>query len=221
MDYTPVFWDIETTGLNPLAQDWYDNQMGAQVTAVGIGHITNLDDCTGKDDAEVDVQVMAGSDEYTLLERLAETLREHDYEREPILVGYNSRQFDHGYIGARYSRYRLDGRPFVCGWRRLDMMRVARDDPAIPKTYPKEGEYAEALDVHVPDEYDGSDMPDAFKNGEWDKIESHVEADVEESALMFAERQERMMEHFYDHYDINADTVQVEEVEIHQVPGDE
>lgn len=204
MTYWPIFWDIETTGLNPLAQEFWSETQAAQVTAVGLGTIRNWDEGPEPSQADYQVECVFDEDEYRLLDNLADRATALDYRGEPFLVGYNSRQFDHPYIGARYSRFRLDGGPFVHGWKRLDMMRVAGSDPATPKRYPKEGEYASALGVEVEDPYDGSDMPGAFKNGEWDKIITHVEADVEESMRMFVKRKGRMMEHFFDHYDIEA-----------------
>lgn len=214
MDHIPIFWDIETTGLNPMAQHWWSNEMAAQVTAVGIGVITNWEDKPSEENAEMDISVIYNDDEYQLLQSLGEEMRSLEYDMEPFLVGYNSRQFDHPYIGARFARKRLDGEPFVSEWKRLDMMRVAGKDNKIAKKYPKEGEYAEALGVEVPDPYDGSDMPEAFDNGEWDKIKTHVEADVKESMIMFLRRQDMMMDEFYDHYDITNDGAIVEEIDI-------
>jgi len=54
MTHWPIFWDIETTGLNPLARDFWSNSMEAQVTAVGLGTITNWDQgptATGHDES--------------------------------------------------------------------------------------------------------------------------------------------------------------------------
>ena len=214
MDYIPIFWDIETTGLNPMAQNWWDDAKQAQVTAVGLGTIKNWDEAPTRESAEIQVSVIYNEDEYSLLSNLGERLRGMEYDKEPFLVGYNSRKFDHVYLPARCGRLRLNPEPFASEWKRLDMMRVAGKDDRIAKRYPKEGEYADALGVDVPDQYDGSDMPEAFENGEWDKIVSHVEADVEESILMFLEAQDLMMDEFYDHYDIQSDGAIVETIEI-------
>lgn len=218
MDYEPVFWDIETTGLNPMAQRWWDNAMAAQVTAVGIGVIENWEDDPSAEEAEYDVSVACGDDEYKLLQKLGREMRDMEFELEPFLVGYNSRQYDHPYIGARFSRKRLDGEPFTSDWKRLDMQRVAGKDHKIDKRYPKEDEYAVALGVEIEDEYDGSDMPQMFKDGNWDAIRSHATKDVEKSILMFLKRQELMMDTFYDHYGIEADGSSVPEIEL---PTDE
>lgn len=212
MSYWPIFWDIETTGLNPLARRFWDGKMEAQVTAVGLGTIRNWDDGPDRHNADLQIEVIYDSDEYRLLNALGDRVRSMDFDGTPFLVGYNSRNYDHPYIGARYARLRQDAEPFGSEWKRLDMMRVAGKDDAIAKQYPKEGEYATALGVDVPDDYTGADMPEAFKNKNWDKIKSHVEADVKESMLMFLERKGLMMDTFYDHYDIDAQGPPVEKI---------
>jgi DNA polymerase elongation subunit (family B) len=214
MTYWPIFWDIETTGLNPLAQEFWSGEMEAQVTAVGLGTIRNWDRGPGPNNADLQVEVVWDSSEYRLLNVLSDRVRALDFDGEPFLVGYNSRNFDHPYIGARYSRLRQNGEPFTSEWKRLDMMRVAGKDNVIGKRYPKEGEYADALGVEVEDPYDGSDMPEAFQNEDWDAIKTHVEADVEESMRMFLKRPNLMMNHFFDHYDIDAEGSPVEEVDL-------
>ncbi len=214
MNYEPVFWDIETTGLNPMAQDWWDGEDAAQVIAVGIGTIENWSDEPTTDEAEIDVRAVMSVDEYELLTTIGEAMRGSDFDDEPFLVGYNSRQFDHPYIGARFSRKRLDGEPFVSDWKRLDMMRAAGRDDIISKRFPKEDEYSEAVGVGVHDEFDGSQMPQAFKDGNWDMIEQHVTKDVEKMVKVFLERQDTMMDTFYDHYGINAGGGVVEEIDI-------
>lgn len=212
MTYWPVFWDIETTGLNPLARSFWKGEMKAQVTAVGLGTITNWDKGPDRKSGDLEIKVIYDSDEYRLLNALEDRVRALNFDGEPFLVGYNSRNFDHPYIGARYARLRQNGEPFTSEWKRLDMMRVASKDNRISKRYPKEGEYADALGIDVPDPYTGKDMPDAFKNEDWDAIKTHVKADVKESMLMFLERKGLMMETFYDHYDIDAQGPPVKEI---------
>ena len=213
MTHWPVFWDIETTGLNPMAQEFWSNEMAAQVTAVGLGTIRNWDEGPNVEQSDFQVECYWDSDEYRLLSNLPDRIEAMAFDGEPFLVGYNSRQYDHPYIGARFSRLRLDGTPFTHGWRRLDMMRVAGKDNVIAKRYPKEGEYADALGVEVYDPYDGSDMPEAFANENWNKIQTHVKADVEESMRMFLKRPDMMMNHYYEHYDINAQGSPVEVID--------
>lgn len=214
MSFFPIFWDIETTGLNPMIEPWSNWGKASQVTAVGLGVIENYHDNPSPEEAELNIKALYDEDEYRLLSLVPDRAEEMVGDGEPIIVGYNSRQYDHPYSGARWARKRLSGEPINTEWRRLDMMRVAKVDPRIPKSYPKEGEYADALDVNVPDPYDGSDMPEAFENREWKAIETHVRADVRESMLMFLERKDLMMDTFYDHYDIDAQGGPVEEIDL-------
>lgn len=214
MDYTPIFWDIETTGLNPMAQSWWDDEQAAQVIAVGLGTIGNMDESPSKEDADVQVTSIVGDNEYEILQQVTQRVRAMDYDKEPFLVGYNSRKFDHVYFPARCGRLRLDPEPFCSEWKRLDMMRAAAKDDRIAKRYPKEGEYADALGVSVPDPFDGSDMPEAFQKENFEAIQTHVEADVRESVLMFLEARDLMMDTFYDHYDIDNDGAFIEEIDL-------
>lgn len=201
----PIFWDIETTGLNPLARSFWNNSMEAQVHSVGYGYIENWDEDPSLEEANIKVMMEKDASEYKLLSRLSDKFEAIPYEGEPFLVGYNSRNYDHPYIGARFARLRLDGEPFVSEWKRLDMMRVAGKDPIIDRRYPKEDEYTAALGIENDDPYDGSDMPDAFQNREWGKIRTHVISDVRTSIQAFIKRRDMMMREFYDHYGIDAD----------------
>jgi len=204
MSYYPIFWDIETTGLNPMIEPWSNWGDASQVTAVGLGVVENWHDSPETEDAEITVKALYDSDEYRLLKLVRERVLDMVGEGEPILVGYNSRQYDHPYFTARCGRKRLNPQPFASEWKRLDMMRVAKEDDMIAKAYPKEDEYMEALGVTVDDPYDGSQMPKFFENREWDKIETHVKGDVRGSVEMFLKRRDLMMDVFFDHYDINA-----------------
>lgn len=214
--YEPVIWDIESTGTNPLAQHWWSGSIAAQVTAVGMATVDGWRRSSNPEDVDLEVTVLFDSDEYRLLNVMKDRfweafnnayLGEEDDDGDsepvrPVLVGYSSRNFDHPYVGARYSRKRIDGSPFTYGTKRLDMMRVAGDKEDL-RRYPSQTEYAELMGYYVEDEYDGSQMPDFFENKEWDKIKSHVRADAKELARCFVADREAAMRHFYGHYDID------------------
>lgn len=206
--FQPVFWDIETTGLNPMAQEWWNNSMGAQVTAMAFGQIEGWHD--NPDDYETSVSVYYDESEYRLLDVCQTRLREvvqtvrDELDREPFLAGFNIRQFDCPYAGARYARKRLNGDLMTHELKRLDMSRpavITQDDGTVVDQYPSQNDYAESVGVTVNDEYDGEDMPMAFENREWDKIVSHVESDVEVMMEVFMDDVELFMNHLYDHYD--------------------
>jgi uncharacterized protein YprB with RNaseH-like and TPR domain len=217
--HVPVFFDIETTGFNPLTQEWYSNaDYGAQVTAIGIGR---MDDEFYRGGGYVEcsnqVLVLYDSSEYRLLQIAHKRLEEiiGDYQQqgyEPFLTTFNGRRFDHPYLGARYSRLRLDGSWFTHRAKRLDMMRAFGKHYDGVGRYPSEDDCLEAVGIDSDDEYDGSDMPDAFGNKEWGKISDHVEADTEEMVKLFCAEPEICMEEFFDHYDINQDAEFNEEV---------
>jgi len=217
--YEPIFFDIETTGLNPMAQEWWDNQTsGARVTAVGLGRVEGWRDSDDPDDCEFTTKVLTDESEYRLLQVAAERLENMswyytDRDVEAFLVGHNSRQFDHPYIGARYSRLRLDGSLFTYVLKRLDTMRALGKHWDEVSRYPSEDDVLEILGIESDDPYDGSDMPDAYAERNWDAIKTHVEADVEEMMEMFVRLSEPCMEEFYDHYDVPKDASFTEEVD--------
>lgn len=211
-DYEPVFFDIETTGLNPLAQEWHGEvNHDAQVLCVAIGTLT---DWRGsKEGYGTNVEVLSGDSEYNLLERLrnrAENIitqiesgsdgisMDTDEDKAAFLVGYNSRTFDHPYLGARYARYRQDAWPFGYGVKRLDMMRAFDD-------WGSQDEKAEENGIEVTDEIDGADIPGLYENREWDKIEHHAREDLRVLMELFMEVRDDAMDQLYSHYDIEQD----------------
>jgi uncharacterized protein YprB with RNaseH-like and TPR domain len=211
--YKPIFFDIETTGLNPLAQEWhYQHDYDAQVFAVTVGYFPDFPNSWD----ERETFTVWNTDEYELLEELREKMcNVVDHLElqgdESFLVGYNSRSFDHPYLVARYSRKRQNPFPFCYERKRLDMMNVLYHETG---KHWKEDEYAEHLGIEVDDEYTGKDMPDAFANREWQKIFEHVKSDVNVLMDMFLEEKEMFMQGFYDHYDIERDATFVDDIEL-------
>jgi uncharacterized protein YprB with RNaseH-like and TPR domain len=209
--HVPVFFDIETTGLNPMAQHfWSQTEFAAQVTAVGLGTVDGWREDQSYEDAEYDVEVYIDSSEYSLLQKVNEmaSAKVEDIRgrgNEPYLVGFNSRNFDHPYLGARFARLRLDGDVFNHTTKRLDMMRALGKHWAGVGRYPSEDKCLKALGIGSDDPYDGSDMPQAFDEGNFEAIITHVKADVEEMMKLFVELKEYCVQEYYDHYDIEAD----------------
>lgn len=218
--YQPIIWDIETTGVNPLAQAWHNGtDFGARITAVGFSYAWDWNDVGSWEDADIHVDSYWDSDEYNLLrvvedrlQQLVAESREY-YDREPFLVGWNSRRFDHPYIGARYARKRLEGSLFVSDLKRLDMMVAAGKRDERVSRYPSEDDYAEMLGFEVYDELTGAEMPEAWDNGEWDKIETHVEADVDMANKIFIKERETFMSEFVEHYSLEENPQYGPEVE--------
>jgi len=221
MKYKPVFFDIETTGFNPLAQKfWGDTDYGGRVTAVGMGTVS--DDWRQRESCSVDVDVYWDGSEYRLLDTLDDRVEEligdiTDGGNDDVgvfLVTFNGRQFDHPYLGARYARLRLDGGWFNHKLKRLDMMRVFGKHYDGVGRYPSEDDCLEACGIPSHDEYDGSDMPDAYADRDWDMIEEHVRHDVNEMIKLFVDNPEICMKEFYNHYDVDKDPSFAETVDL-------
>jgi len=171
------------------------------------------------DDVDCTVRTVYDSSEYALLEELQDVFGElmdiaadGEDSDEGFLVGFNSRSFDHTYLGARFARKRLDGWPLTYGAKRLDMQRVCNGERQFG-SYPSQDDVAKELGLDVPDEYDGSDMPELIEDGLYEEVASHAQADVEELCQIFFELREEGMEEFYDHYDIEKDANYVREVD--------
>jgi len=206
--YQPIFWDIETTGTNPLAQEWYSGEMAARVTSVAIGKAHGWREADSFEEAEYDVKAYWDEEEYRLLKVVRQRLKERindivmdDSNNEPVLVGWNSRNFDHPYMGARYARLRLNGSDFNNTLKRLDMMRALGNDEVMEKMYPGQDDYAKELGIEVNEELTGKDMPKAYRAEDWGKIQQHAEDDVREMMKTFVEKKGDCYEELYWHYD--------------------
>lgn len=227
MEYIPVIFDIETTGLNPLAQSWSNwHDHDGQVLAVGVATVGGWQGPL--DGVDIDVEVLVGKNEYGLLmdvrdymlglcgelesyKGFSDGVPDGEYitaestesrEAEIFLVGWNSRQFDHQYLCARFARLRQDPFPFAWRRKRLDGMRVVKKNTG---KYRSQDDYYEELGHESEDEWEGSDIPDLWEEREMWAIEEHAEHDVRELAQIFVERREWMMGEFYDHYDIDQE----------------
>lgn len=221
VQYEPVIIDIETTGLNPMAQEGFmGEEFDAAVSAIGLAFIPNWREADTVEELEIVTKPITDESEYQLLDRAPTRVRSYvsEYYGEdtvPFFVGHNLRQYDMPYLGARFARKRLNGEPFVSELKRLDTMRVAGNDSGIDGWYVSEDDYAEHLNIYSDDPYDGSDMPEAYVNGNWDKIHTHVISDIKVNAKIFYKRRELCMNEFDSHYDdVDINPVYVEEVDL-------
>jgi len=213
MEFEPIFWDIETTGFNPMHERWEASYFShvdypSLVTAIGYGTMDGWEDANSLiecDGYSVDV-VCFGSEYQTLdngtteLATLAGDNKRED-SRRSFMVGFNSREFDHPYIGARYARKRLDNRLLNHSLKRLDMKRIASGDDVIDDRYPSQDDWAEALGIDVEDDTDGSQMPQMWEDDRYSDIEYHCEKDVEVLMEIFLCRKKEAYAELYDHYD--------------------
>jgi len=227
MRFEPVFFDIETTGLNPLAQKWWDNtKHDGQVICVGVGV---LEDWRGrKSDAEMHTKVFSNPDEYALMDSIGDDVvnwveeslgvpipvpgtDSWDEQVQPFFVGWNNRSFDHPYMGARFARLRKEGYPFTHGWKRLDAMNAIQSKTGRIWS---QDDWMEEVGVRHEDDITGADVPDMFDSGHIDKIRNHCYTDIQDLQQIFLEDRDAMMQEFYDHYNVPADPDFTEEVEL-------
>lgn len=218
MNYEPIFFDIETTGLNPLSQAWhYNAQHDAEVICIGIGVLSNWVGDTKN--TTMDVEVLTGESEYELLDDAFDEVMEFIYkaktengderdmqemfnEDDYFFVGWNNRTFDHPYMGARYSRYRMDPYPFSHGWKRLDAMKAIQKETGRIWS---QDDWMEEIGVMHEDDITGKEVPDLYAKGEVEPIIDHCEADIYDLMDIFMDDRRAMMAYFFDHYGIDAD----------------
>lgn len=216
--YEPVFWDIETTSVNPIAQHWHHgHSYDARVTCIGIATLSGWRDSDLFSGVEYNDRMLHDADEYVLLEVARDRMQYYcDAIREkgkvPFIVGWNSRFFDHPYFSARAGSYRIDPGPIASQVKRLDMMEPAAQDCGKAGYAVSQDDYANRLGIDVIDDTDGSDMPEFFDNGEMDKIVYHCREDIKVMCNIFVQEKEMFMDYFFDHYDIMKDAVYPVEV---------
>jgi len=224
MKHQPVFFDIETTGFDPLDNPSWKDGPPNRVTCIAMGWFSK--DWWEYDEFSEDfvwTGVYIDEDEYELIDSVLghgsymdETAdritEENDTEDSAFLVTWNGRRFDHPYLSARASRYRIDDYPIQHSLRRLDMMRPCARDYGN-RSFVSEDDYLAYLGIENDDEFTGSDMKEAFVDRRWGDIKSHAESDVKQMMEVFFKKKDMMYEHFYDHYNIDVDYVDAEEVE--------
>lgn len=224
MKYQPVFFDIETTGLDPIDNPSWEDSTPNRVTCVGVGWFSDgWEDEEELDGDDIWTAVYMDEDEYDLIDRvlgrdglIAETLDrktgEYDTDEYGFVVGWNSRVFDHSYLAARAARYRISGYPIQSVAKRLDMMRPAAREYGN-RNYVSEDDYLDFIGMENEDEFTGADMKEAFEDSRWRDIKTHCESDVEQMLRVFFEKREMMYGHLFDYYNIDSDPTFGEEVE--------
>lgn len=204
----PIFWDIETTGLNPMIEPWMNWDDPAHITAIAIGYIEDWDEEGEK--RKVHCIMNEGDAEYELIEKARDAARAivTKYalleELNAVMVGWNIYQFDAPYWSARCGRLRQNPYPFGWGERRLDMMRAlefGHDHPDGPKKHPGQQDYADWLGIDYLDELSGDQMPEAFFNGDYQIIKDHVIDDVKVAMEIFMQERHMCLKELYSHYD--------------------
>jgi hypothetical protein len=225
-NYEPLFWDIETLGLDPMpAPAWVDDQppvvIGIAFGWFDEGWRSKTDwDYVGINTYFAGLQDVDGDtgkwqlfgQEHELLEdalgydgdiglAVDEIQRRGD---EVFVTGWNTRNFDHPFLGARCGRHRLTMRPFGDSFKRLDMMRPAASDYGNSHAV-SEDDYLDYLGMPNDDDFTGEDMLEEFEKGNLDAVRSHAMSDVTQMMEIFFSKRKIMYDHFFRHYDIDAE----------------
>lgn len=216
MKYEPVLFDIESTGFNPAVEPWsYHHDRPSCVISIGFGTLSNWRDSNNDGDIDVEVLSIDNSNdramnvEHTLLKEIDRKVksisseinnREGDWEM--FLVGFNSRGFDHPYLGARYARHRM-GSPLINHRaKRLDMSNALKEEFG---KFNSQDDWVDRFGIETNDDTTGAQVPEWFDDNRIDKVEKHNYWDVKEMCEIFLKFKEEMMEHFYRHYDIDSE----------------
>lgn len=204
--YHPVFFDIETTGLNPMAESWMNGvDYDAEVVCVGIGTVTNWRDSLSG--SNISITIFDHEQEYELIRNFNSNLidwldqkteKEVGPDDEYFFVGWNNRSYDHTYYGARAARLRLNGYPVTHGWKRLDCQRVIKK---MTGRYWAQDDWMDEIGVAHEDDITGADVPDLYSQNRVGKIRKHCRADVHDLIEIFLNNREKMMNELYSHYD--------------------
>jgi len=222
IQYDPLFWDIETTSFDPMEPPAWENGTPNVILAVSMGKFGDgWREAQEMDQFEFDVETAVvsgvsgkdnrwdifGAEHYLIKEvfgdggimmQMAGEIE--DNGRDVFLTGWNTRNFDHSFVGGRCARHRLSAKPTLHHYKRLDMMRPAAKDYGNSHAV-SEDDYLEYLGIENDDEFDGGDMWDEFQAGRLENIKSHALSDVTQMMEVFFTKRSLFYDHFYDHYD--------------------
>lgn len=153
-----VFFDIETTGLNPIED---------QVSIIGL-----------KTNSETRLWRCWEGDEQTAIKGAVTEIK----GTSTTIVGFNNLKFDVPFIVKRLEGF---GHPSLDLWplyskKWFDLYQYLGDDFRSQKYWL---EKAGIKDEHP--ELSGRDMPSLFRNKEYQKIEQHLVSDLNTSEALF------------------------------------
>lgn len=202
---SPVFLDIETTGLNPL-QD--------EIVAVGIKAIDLHQD-------EYDPWKYLNAWITYVLTREAEDesglirFALHFLTREgACIIGYNIAGFDIPFITARALFHGFKDREVALLRQqyRIDLMHVVTRYLLTNNRHVKLADIAAFLGVSIDDKITGKDIPELYEQREFEKIENHCHKDLEAISALFKRLKNLCVHNLQRRYNLDCEIL-LEEVE--------
>ena len=197
---SPVFLDIETTGLNPL-QD--------EIVAVGVKAI-DLRQETFNPWKYQKVWVNAILTRETADEDELIRFALHFLTREDAcIVGYNIAGFDIPFLTARalfngFKDYQVTA---LRQRYRIDLMHVVTRYLLTNNRHVKLADIAAFLGISVDDEITGKDIPELYERGEFEKIANHCRSDLEVITALFVKLKDLCIHNLQRRYNLDCEVL--------------
>jgi uncharacterized protein YprB with RNaseH-like and TPR domain len=178
---TPIFLDIETTGLSPIQTE---KAQECEIVAIGIGRGRYyIHEATEHYDLEVEILSRDQYDEEDIILKALYNLISGDSN---CIIGYNI-SFDLPFLTARYLKHGYDS-SFVTRLRelyRVDLMYVVTRYLLPNSRHIKLKDIAAFLDLPYDDGISGADIPKLFEEGNFEAIKQHCQRDIETIYRLF------------------------------------
>lgn len=162
VSYTPVFWDVETNGLNPSE----DRLLVASFKKLG----------------EKQTTFCRKDEEFELISDINSYLEELRYDDKVVLTGYNSFNFD---IGFFVTRALINGvnPSLINKYMHMDLMYIAQRYLFANRL--SQDKFVKRLGGTVSGSITGKDVLWLYNSGNWKKIKQHCEEDVEDLEFIY------------------------------------
>ena len=163
---TPVFLDIETTGLDPIPTE---KKVECEIIAIGVA--------TLRDGLKISVFSQDEFDESEVIFRALHKILSDDSH---CIVAYNI-GFDFPFLTARALKHNF-GSSIVTELRqlyRVDLMNIVTRYLLPNSRHIKLKDIASFLDIPHDAEISGADVPKLFEKGKFEAIKQHCQRDIE------------------------------------------
>jgi hypothetical protein len=197
---TPVFLDIETTGLNPLEHE---------IVAIGIKAIDLRQETFNPWKYQKvwvnTVFTRETADEDGLIRSAL-----HFLTRESVcIIGYNIVGFDIPFLTARalfngFKEYQVIA---LRQQYRIDLMHVVTRYLLTNNRHIKLADIAAFLGIDVDDEITGKDIPELYEQGEFEKIASHCRCDLETISALFVKLMDLCIHNLQRRYNLDCEVL--------------
>jgi len=198
---TPVFLDIETTGLSPLEHE---------IVAVGLRTIqltrkSQYEPWDWVRKAETQIYTRETLSEEALLEAALNALTRSD----ACIIGYNIIGFDIPFITARalFNKFPIPVLRRLRGQYRIDLMHVVTRYLLTNNRHAKLKDIAAFLDLSHDNDVSGADIPKLFEEKNFEAIKQHCQKDVETIYGLFLKLRDLCIHNLQRRYNLDCEVV--------------